>query len=76
MSVDEIVQVKIYRLQELRKYQSYYGPNTSYPVVLEINELETELRQMLGTQTTRPTPVPKKKAKRGGGHTGDDVYAD
>ncbi|MBN1217764.1 MAG: hypothetical protein JXM69_02455 [Anaerolineae bacterium] len=64
MSVDEIIQAKIYRLQELKKYQSYYGPNTPYPVVVEINELEAELRQLLGTQTTRPTAAVKKTVKK------------
>ena len=66
MLADEIIQAKIYRLEELRKYQSYYGPNTPYPVVVEINELEVELRQLLGGQETRPTPVAKKRGKKKG----------
>jgi hypothetical protein len=66
MSVDEIIQVKIYRLEELRKYQSYYGPNTPYPVVVEINELEAELQRLLGAQQTRPTSVARKRGKKKG----------
>ena len=64
MSIDEIIQAKTYRLQELRKYQSYYGPNTPYPVIVEINEIESELRQLLGTKNTRPTRTVKKKWRR------------
>ncbi len=64
MSVDEILQEKIYRLDELKKYQSYYGPNTPYPVIVEINELEAEIRQLLQNNTTRPTKAVKKKKKR------------
>jgi hypothetical protein len=64
MSADEIIQAKLYRLEELRKYQAYYGPNTPYPVVVEINDLEAELRQIMGVQTTRPTPVAKKKSQK------------
>ena len=36
MSIDELIEAKLYRLEELRKYQSYYGPNTPYPVIVEI----------------------------------------
>lgn len=64
MSIDEIIQAKIYRLEELRKYQSYYGPNTPYPVIVEINDLETELRRLLSTKTSRPTGAAKRKAKK------------
>jgi hypothetical protein len=64
MSVDEIIQAKIYRLEELRKYQSYYGPNTPYPVIVEINDLETELQRLLGAQHTRPSRALKKRAKK------------
>jgi hypothetical protein len=63
MSRDEIIQAKIYRLEELRKYQSYYGPNTPYPVIVEINDLEMELRQLLGTKNTRPTRTVKKNGR-------------
>ncbi len=64
MLADEIIQAKLYRLEELRKYLAYYGPNTPYPVVVEINDLEAELRQIMGAQTTRPTPVVKKKTPK------------
>ena len=60
-SIDELVQAKIYRLEELRRYQAHYGPNTPYPIVVEINNLETELRRMLQAGSTRPTRVVKKK---------------
>jgi hypothetical protein len=66
MSADEMIQAKIGRLEELRKYQAYYGPNTPYPVVLEINDLEIELRRQLGAQSTRPTRAVKKSAKKKG----------
>ena len=61
MSVNELIQVKMYRLEELRKYQSHYGPNTPYPIVAEINQLENDLRRLLQAGPTRPTPVVKKK---------------
>ncbi len=61
MSVDQQMQAKIYRLEELRKYQAHYGPNTPYPIIVEINKLETELRQALQAGSTRPAPVIKKK---------------
>lgn len=61
MPVDELIQAKMYRLEELKKYQSYYGPNTPYPVVVEINDLEAELQRMLQAGRTRATPVVKKK---------------
>ncbi len=64
MSVDELLQAKIYRLEELRKYQSYYGPNTPYPVIVEINELESEIRRMMQASTTRPTRTVKRKKKK------------
>lgn len=62
MSVNELIQAKMYRLEELRKYQSHYGPNTPYPLVIEINQLENELRRLLQAGPTRPTPLPKKPA--------------
>lgn len=61
MSADELIQAKLYRLEELRKYQSYYGPNTPYPVILEINDLEVELQRLLQNKATRSTPATKKK---------------
>src|SRR6185436_16878867 len=61
MSVDELIQAKMYRLEELKKYQSYYGPNTPYPVIVEINDLEVELQQMLRLDKMRSTRVVKKK---------------
>ncbi len=66
MSPEEIIQAKVYRLEELRKYQSYYGPNTPYPVIVEINDLEAELRQRLGNQSTRATRSVKSKKKKQG----------
>lgn len=63
MSAEEMIQAKIYRLEQLRKYQAYYGPNTPYPVVAEINRLEAELRQTLQAGTTRPTPPVKQKSR-------------
>jgi hypothetical protein len=65
MSTDEMIKAKMYRLEELKKYQSYYGPNTPYPVIMEINDLEAELRQLMGKQSTRATRVVKKKKKSG-----------
>ncbi|MFN8454419.1 MAG: hypothetical protein U0401_07065 [Anaerolineae bacterium] len=61
MPADELIQAKLYRLEELRKYQSYYGPNTPYPVILEINDLEVELQRLLQSKATRSTSVAKKK---------------
>ncbi|MBE7553817.1 MAG: hypothetical protein HS126_22350 [Anaerolineales bacterium] len=61
MSVDELIQAKMYRLEELKKYQAYYGPNTPYPVAVEINDLETELQRMVKADKTRATPPVKKK---------------
>lgn len=61
MSVDELIQAKIYRLEELKKYQAYYGPNTPYPVIIEINDLEAELQRMVKADKTRSTPPVKKK---------------
>ncbi|MCB0190731.1 MAG: hypothetical protein KDJ65_02195 [Anaerolineae bacterium] len=64
MSIDYHVQQKIYRLETLRRYQAYYGPNTPYQIVAEINQLEAELRRMLEADLTRPAqPLKKKKAK-------------
>ncbi len=65
-SIDELVQAKMYRLEELRRYQAHYGPNTPYPIVVEINNLEEELRRMLQAGSTRPTRAVKNKkpAKR------------
>lgn len=70
MSIDFQVQQKIYRLETLRKYQAYYGPNTPYQIVAEINQLEGELRRMLEADLTRPThsvdkpKSPPKKSKK------------
>ena len=55
MSIGRQIQEKIYRLETLRKYQAYYGPNTPYQVVAEINQLEVELRRMLQADVTRQT---------------------
>ncbi len=64
VSADEMIRAKIYRLEELRKYQSYYGPNTPYPVIVEINDLEQELRRLLNAGPTRPRKVNKRQKKR------------
>ncbi len=61
MATDEVIQAKIYRLEELRKYQAHYGPNTPYPVVAEINQLEAELQRILKVDATRRTRIVKKK---------------
>lgn len=57
MSIDRHLQEKIYRLETLRKYQAYYGPNTPQQIIAEINQLEAELRRMLKADVTRPTKV-------------------
>ena len=49
------IQQKIHRLETLRRYQAYYGPNTPYQMVAEINQLETEVRRILQAELTRPT---------------------
>ncbi|RMF05812.1 MAG: hypothetical protein D6768_00485 [Chloroflexi bacterium] len=75
MSIDRHLQEKIYRLETLRKYQAYYGPNTPNQILAEINQLESEIRRMLKADVTRPTPAagspahspylpPKKKARK------------
>jgi hypothetical protein len=61
MSADKLIQAKMFRLEELKKYQAYYGPNTPYPIVVEINDLEVELQHMLHARQTRAAPVAKKK---------------
>ena len=63
MSRDELIEARLYRLEELRKYQSYYGPNTPYPVIAEINDLEAELRQLLQAAPSQPRRTRKKKKK-------------
>jgi len=62
MSIDRHLQEKIYRLETLRKYQAYYGPNTPQQIIAEINQLEAELRRMLRADVTRPTKVSAKRA--------------
>lgn len=61
MTADNLIQAKVYRLEELRKYQSYYGPNTPYPVVLEINELEAEVQRLTQARLARLNQARKKK---------------
>lgn len=63
MTQKELIQAKIYRLEELRKYQSYYGPNTPYPVIIEINELEADLQRLIQARRARAARVAKKKKK-------------
>ena len=63
-SSNELIRAKIYRLEELRKYQAYYGPNTPYPVVVEINDLELELRRLLDAGPTRHNGAVKKKGAK------------
>lgn len=53
MSFNRHLQEKIYRLETLRKYQAYYGPNTPFQIVSEINQLEVDLRKMLKADVTR-----------------------
>ncbi|GAB4440326.1 MAG: hypothetical protein Fur0044_36820 [Anaerolineae bacterium] len=62
MAVDELIQAKKYRLEELKKYQAYYGPNTPYPVIVEINDLEAELQRLTKADKTRATPPVKKRS--------------
>lgn len=64
MAVDELIQAKMYRLEELKKYQAYYGPNTPYPVIIEINDLEAELQQLTRAEKTRATPPVKKNPSK------------
>jgi hypothetical protein len=70
MAADQIIRAKMHRLEELRKYQAYYGPNTPYPVVVEINDLESEVRQLLAArqakvaQKRKKSTVSKKKPAR------------
>jgi hypothetical protein len=61
----EQIKAKLHRLEELRKYQSYYGPHTPYPVIVEINDLEVELQQLQQAKANRPVqPVKKKVLKK------------
>jgi hypothetical protein len=60
-SVDEAIQAKLYRLEELKKYQSYYGPSTPYPVIVEIRDLETELQRLLQVRAALSAQGEKKK---------------
>jgi hypothetical protein len=64
MSIDRHLQEKIYRLETLRKYQAYYGPNTPHQIIAEINQLEVELRRMLKADVTRPTPPAVRPAPK------------
>jgi hypothetical protein len=69
MSFEQHLQEKIYRLETLRKYQAHYGPNTPYQIIVEINQLEGELRRMLQADMTRRTQTvnhakPRVKATR------------
>jgi hypothetical protein len=63
-NVNEIIQAKLYRLEELRKYQAHYGPNTPYAIIVEINNLETEIHRALKAGQTRRTHAVKKAKKR------------
>lgn len=62
MSENELIQAKLFRLDELKKYQSYYGPITPYPVIVEINDLEAEIQRLLAANHTRSGRVAKKKS--------------
>ncbi len=64
MSINYQVQQKIYRLETLRRYQAYYGPNTPYQIVAEINMLEVELRRMLQADLTKVNRPVKPARKR------------
>ncbi|MDM8528776.1 hypothetical protein QUF58_11290 [Anaerolineales bacterium HSG24] len=61
MSTEPIIQQKMARLQTLRQYQSYYGPHTPYPVILEINQLEKELGHILRANNTSITDRKSRK---------------
>lgn len=64
MAADQIIRAKIHRLEELRKYQAYYGPNTPYPVVVEINDLEQEIRQLLAARQAQAAQKAKRKTTK------------
>jgi hypothetical protein len=64
MATEPLIRAKIHRLEELRKYQAYYGPNTPYPVIVEINDLELELRRLLAAEPSRAKATAKKGAKK------------
>ena len=65
MAANPHIQEKIYRLETLKKTQAYYGPHTPYQIVVEINQLEAELRRMLRADLTTASLhsmlCPKKK---------------
>ncbi len=66
MSTEELIQIRMSRLQELRQYQAHYGPHTPYPVIIEINQLEAELGHLLrmyGSQSSQVVPPPQPKLK-------------
>lgn len=63
MSIEQIIQDKMARLQELRQYQAHYGPYTPYPIIVEINQLESELGHLLRTSGVRPQAVGKPRSK-------------
>lgn len=61
------IQNKAVRLETLRRYQAYYGPNTPPAILAEIQELTAQLQAEApqAVTTTRPTPAakPKKSGK-------------
>jgi hypothetical protein len=61
MAANPHIQEKIYRLETLKKTQAYYGPHTPYQIVVEINQLEAELRRMLRADLTRPAKPSRRK---------------
>ena len=65
MSTNQLIQAKVHRLEELRKYQAYYGPNTPYPVVVEINDLEIEVQRLLAAKQAAGAKGRKKTASSG-----------
>ncbi|MDM8519812.1 hypothetical protein QUF64_07175 [Anaerolineales bacterium HSG6] len=64
MSTEQIIQQKMARLQTLRQYQSYYGPHTPYPVILEINQLEKELGHLLRNNQTHFAGEPSPEVRK------------
>lgn len=68
MSTEQIIQQKMARLQTLRQYQSYYGPHTPYPVILEINQLEKELGHILRATTQANVGYNQKARKQSTWH--------
>lgn len=64
MSSQESIQVQLNRLEHLKRYQAYYGPNTPLPVITEIRQIEADLQRQMGAKQTRPNRPVRKKVKK------------